>query len=97
VKLPTCHIVARDPAVPYPFAANPHLLITGIYSRSSDNQNELVFRHVHPYGQATTKEPMQRYRTDAHATIRKRLGVNLFYTDALGDTVTVVTRKFGRH
>ena len=40
---------------------------------------------------------MQRYRTEAHAAIRNRLGVNLFYTDALGDTVTVVTRKSDKH
>ena len=25
--------------------------------------------------------------------IRQRLGINLLYTDAIGDTVTVVTRK----
>ena len=42
VKLPTYHIVARDPAVPYPFATNPHLLITGRYSGSNDNQHEPV-------------------------------------------------------
>jgi hypothetical protein len=95
VKLPTYHTVAKDPAVPYPFAANPHLLMTGRYSRSSENQNELVFRHV--YRQAATRELLHRYRTEAHATIRKRLGVNLFYTDALGDTVTVVTKKSNKH
>ncbi len=32
-----------------------------------------------------------------HASIRKRLGVNLFYTDALGDTVTIVTKKSEKH
>ena len=36
---------------------------------------------------------MPRYRTEAHATIRKWLGVNLLYTDALGDTFTIVTKK----
>jgi len=97
VKLLTYHIVARNPAVPYPFATNPHLLITGIYSGSSNYQNELVFRHVYPAGQATTRELLQRYRSEAHATIRKRLGFNLFCTDALGDTVTVVTRKSDKH
>ena len=40
---------------------------------------------------------MQRYRTEAHATIRKRLGVNLFCTDALGDIVTIVARKSDKH
>jgi hypothetical protein len=97
VKLPTYHIVARDPAVPYPFAANSHLLITSRYSGSSDSQHELVFRHVYPAGQAPTRELMQRYRTEAHATIRKRLCVNLFYTHALGDIVSVVIRKFDKH
>ena len=97
VKLPTYHTVARDPAVPYPFAANPHLLITGRYSGSSDNHNELVFRHLYPSRQAASRERLHRYRTEAHATIRKRLGVNLLYTDALGDTVTVVTRKSDKH
>ena len=97
MKLPTYHTVARDPAVPYPFAANSHVLITDKYSGSNDNQNELVFRHVYPAGQAATKEVMQRYLTEAHATIRKRLGVNLFYTDALGDIGTVVTRKSNKH
>ena len=97
MKLPTYHTAARDPAVPYIFAANPHLLITGSYSGSNDNQNEMVFRHIYPAGQATTMELLQRYRTEAHASIRKRLGVNLFYTDALGDTVTIVTRKPDKH
>jgi hypothetical protein len=43
------------------------------------------------------RELLQRYRTDAHAAIRKKPGVNLFYTDALGDTITVVTRKCDKH
>jgi len=97
VMLPTYHTLARDPAVPFPFAANSHLMITGRYSRSNNKHNELVFRHVYPAGQATTRELLQRYRTYAHATICKRLGVNLFYTDALGDTVAVVTRKSNNH
>ena len=97
VNLPTYHIVARDLAVPYPFARNPHLLITSRYSGSSDNQNELVFGYLYPSGQAATRELLQRYRTEAHATIRNRLGVNMFYTDALGDIVTVVTRKSDKH
>jgi len=57
----------------------------------------MVFRHLYPMGQATIRELLRRYRTEAHATIRKRLGVNLFYTDALRDTVTVVTRKSDKH
>jgi hypothetical protein len=59
----------------------------------SDNQNESIFRHVYLARHATIMELLQRYCTEAHATIRKRLGVNFFYTDAQGDTVTVVTRK----
>ncbi len=97
VKLPTYHTVARDLAVPYPFATNPHLIITGRYSGSSDSQNELVFKHLYPSGHAATNELLQRYRTEAHAAIRNRLGVNLFYTYALGDTVTVVTKKSDKH
>jgi hypothetical protein len=96
-KLPTYHTVARDPAVPYPFAANPHLLITGRYSGSSDNENELFCRYLYSPGHASTREMIQRYRMDAHVAFRKRLGVNLFYTDALGDTITVVTRKSDKH
>jgi len=72
VKIPSYHSVAKDPAVPYPFAANPHFLITGIYSGSSDNQNEQVFRHVYPVGQATTRELLHRYRTEMHASIQKK-------------------------
>jgi hypothetical protein len=97
VKLPTYHTVARDLAVPYPFAANPRLLITGRYSGSSDNQNELVFIHLYPSGHAANMELLHRYRTETHAAIRNRLGVRLFYTDSLGDTVTVVTRKSDKH
>ena len=48
---------------------------------------------MHPAGQAATKELLQRYRVEAHGEIRKRLGINLSYTDALGDTITVVTKK----
>ncbi len=93
IKLPTYHTVAKNQAVPYPFATNPHLFITYRYSGSSENQNELVFRHVIPAGHATTRELMQRYRTEADAAIRKRLGINMFYISELGDTVTVVTIK----
>ena len=93
VMLLTYHTVAKDLAVPYSFAAIPHLLITGKYSGSSDNQNELVFMHVFPAGQPATRELLQRYRTEAHVEIRKRLGINMFFTDALGYTITVVTRK----
>ena len=97
VRLPTYHTVEKDLAIPYPFAANPHLLITGRYSSNIDNQNEIVFRHMHPAGQAATRELLQRYRTEAHIEIRKRLGINMFYTDALGDAITVVTKKSDKH
>jgi hypothetical protein len=97
VRLPTYHTVEKDLAIPYPFAANPHLLITGRYSSSIDNQNEILFRHMHPDGQAATRELLQRYLTEAHIEIRKRLGINLFYTDTLGDTITVVTKKSDKH
>ena len=97
LKLPTFHTVAKDHAVIYPFVANPHLLITCRYLGSSDNENEIVFIHVYPSRLAATRELLQRYRTEAYAAIRKRLGVNLFYTDALGDTVTVVTRICDKH
>ncbi len=56
-------------------------------------QNDIVFRHLFPAGQALSRELLQRLRTEAHAAIRKRLGMNLLYTDAQGDTVTVVTSK----
>ncbi len=95
--MPTYHIVEKDQATPHPFAANPHLLITGRYSSNNDNQNELVFKHMHPAGQAATRELLQRYRTEAHVEIRKRLGINMFYTDALGDTITMVTKKSDKH
>jgi hypothetical protein len=32
-------------------------------------------------------------RTEAHAAIRKRLGINLLYTDAHGDAIIVVVKK----
>ena len=52
---------------------------------------------MHPAGHAATRELLQRYRTEAHAEIRKRLGINMFYTDALGETITVVTKKSDKH
>ena len=73
------------------------MLITGRYSSSTDNSNEIVFRHFFPTGYSTTRELLQRHRTEAHEAIRKRLGVNLSYTDNLGDTVTIVTKKADRH
>ena len=91
--LPTYHTVAKDQGFPYLFAKNPHLLITGRYSGSQDNSNKLVFRHFYPAGQSATRELLQRYRSEAHATIRNRLGVNIFHTNNLGDTITVVTKK----
>jgi hypothetical protein len=77
----------------YPFAIQPHLLLTRRYSGSDNNKNEIVFRHIFPAGQAATKELLQRIRTEAHADIRKRLGMNLLYTDAHADTVMVVTKN----
>ena len=53
--------------------------------------------HVFLAGQAATRELLQRYRTEAHVEILNLLGINLFYTDALGDTITVVTRKSDKH
>ncbi len=52
---------------------------------------------MHPAGQAATRELLQRYRTEAHVEIRTRLGINLLYTDALGDTITVVTKNSDKH
>jgi hypothetical protein len=69
------------------------LIITGRYSGSQDNSNELVFRHFFPTGHSVTRELLQRYRTEAHAAIRSRLGINLFHEDTKGDTITVVTKK----
>ncbi len=98
VKLPIYHTVAKDHAKPYPFATNPHIMITGRYSGSSNNPNKLVFRHVYLAGQATPRDLLHRYRTEVHAAIRKRLKVNMFYTDTLGDTfITVVTKKSEKH
>jgi hypothetical protein len=96
-RLPTYHTIEKDLVIPDLFVAKPHLLITGKYSSSSDNQNEIVFRHVYPARQAATRELLQRYRTEAHFKIRKRLGINMFYTDALGDTITVVTKDSDKH
>jgi hypothetical protein len=63
IRHPTFHTVAKDVGFPYPFAANPHLLITGRYSGNTDNNHELVFRHVFPAGHAATKELLQSCRT----------------------------------
>ena len=71
VRLPTYHTVAKDMVVPYPFDANPYLLITSRYSGSNDNQKEIVFIHVYLAGQAATMELLQRYRAEAHVEIRK--------------------------
>ena len=72
------HTIAKVPGFPYPFASNPHLLITCICSGSTDNHNELVFIHVYPSEHAATRGLLQRYRTEAHAAIRKRLVIDLF-------------------
>jgi hypothetical protein len=96
-RLPTCHTVAKDQGHPYPFAENSHMLITSKYSSSTNNSNELVFRHFFPAGHSATRELLQRHRTEAHAAIRKRLGVNLSYTDNMGDIVTLVTKKADHH
>jgi hypothetical protein len=42
-------------------------------------------------------ELLQRYRMAAHVEIRKRLGINLLYTDALRDTISAVTKKSDKH
>jgi hypothetical protein len=68
----TLHTVAKDMGFPYPFAANPHLLVTGRYSGSTNNKHELVFRHIFPAGQAATRELPQRWSTVAHTSINQR-------------------------
>ncbi len=73
------------------------MLIIGRYSSNTDNTNELVFIHFYPAGHSATRELLHSYRTEAHAAIRKRLGNNLFYTNTLGDTIMVVTRKAEQH
>jgi len=87
----------EGPGVSIPLRHNPHLLTTCRYLSSTDNSNELVFRHFFTVGQLATRELLQRYRTEAHAAIRKRLGANLCYIDTLRDTVTVVTKKADQH
>ena len=86
IRHPTFHTIAKDVGYPYPFATNPHLLIIGRYSRKTDNLEEIVFKHVYPARHAETRKLLQRYRTRAPSEIRKRLVINLFYTDTLGDT-----------
>ena len=92
-KYQTYHTVGKDLGFTYPFAAQPHLMLTRRYSSSEDKKNEIVFRHLFQAGQPATRDLLQRLRTEAHSAIRKRLGMNLLYTDGLGDTVTVVTKK----
>ena len=87
------HTVGKDVGFIYPFATQPHLLLTGRYSGNDANKNEIVFRHLFPAGQAATRDLLQRLRTEADSTIRKRLDMNLLYTDSQGDTVTVVTKN----
>jgi len=96
-RLLTDRTVAKDQGYPYLFAKNPHMLIIGRYSSNTDNTNELVFMHFYPAGHSATRELLQSYRTEAHAAIRKWLGINLFYTYTLGDTIMVVTIKAEQH
>jgi hypothetical protein len=93
VMFPTFHMVAYYIGVPYTFAKNPHLFITSICSCNNNNIIELVFRHVYPSGQSATRELFNNYRMEAHATIRKRLGINIFCTDTHGDTITRMTQR----
>jgi hypothetical protein len=58
-RLPTHHTDAKDHGYPYPFAENPHLLITCKYSSSTDNSNELVFKTLLP------NQTLSDSRTDA--------------------------------
>ena len=57
----------------------------------------MVFIHFYLTGHSRTRELLQSYRKEAHAAIRKRLDINLFYTNTLGDTITVVTGKAEQH
>jgi hypothetical protein len=57
-------------------------------------KNEIVFQHVFPSGHEATRQLLQRLRTEAHAAIGKRLGMDPLYTDAQGDTVTVDTKNW---
>ena len=92
-RTPTYHTVAIDAGLPHPFEPLPHLLLTGRYSGSTLSTNELVFRFVFPAEQSATRELLQSHRTAAQTAIRKRLGINLLPTDALGDVITIVTKN----
>jgi len=73
---PTYHAIAQDAGCPFPFEHIPHLILTCRYSGSNLLQNEIVFRHIYPAGQAATRELLQSCRTEARSAIRKRLGIN---------------------
>jgi hypothetical protein len=68
-KSQTYHTVGKDAGFIYPFATQPHLLLTWRYSGSDNNKNEIVFRHLFPAGHAATRELLQRLRTEAHSAI----------------------------
>jgi len=93
IRQPIFHTVTKNVGFPYQFAKNPHLLIRGRYSGSTDIKHELVFRHVFRADQAATIKLLQSCRTAAHTTIRERLGINPLYTDAIRGSVIVVKRK----
>jgi hypothetical protein len=88
----TFYIVDKDNTYPYPFEDIPQLLITGRYSCATLPKNEIVFRHIFERGQAATQEALQACRTYAMQAIRNILGISLM-NDAVGDPITVVTKK----
>jgi len=95
-KSATFHTVDVDKNYLYPFEDIPHLLVTRRYSGATLPKYEMVFRHIFERGHAATREVLQACCTYAVHAIRKRLGIAL-QTDALGDPVTVITKKNNWH
>ena len=56
----------------------------------------MVFIHVFPEGQLTTRELLYSHRTAAHIAIRKRVGINLMHVEAQGYIIIVVTKKMNK-
>ncbi len=93
IRHPTFHTDAKDVGFPYPFAINPNILITRRYSGNTHNKNELVFRHILPVGLAAIRELMQNFCTAVDTAIRQSFEINILYTYASGDTVTIFTKR----
>ena len=89
----THHSQGRDIAVPQPFEDPPHLLVTGVFTKTRSPPNELLFYRLFEPGQAATREALQLLRADVAREVTTQFNIKLTPPTPENDPITIVTKR----